>query len=125
MINNFPIILLEQQIRKERLFMHTYEIIGYLWNLEKTFFHWDTKREFPHFALEEKKTFSCKANSLMEAWLWMLKNNPLYSIGVNIKCQETGDFFCDAILDYYYLNLGTQDINKIVEENIIRCNENI
>ena len=101
--------------------MNTYKITGRSWNMEKKWYPWDDKHIYPHFESEDETRFEIQANSLHEAYKWMLETHPGLAVGCSIVCQDNSDFICDAVFDYYY-SLGMRTIEEVVAYNLKECN---
>lgn len=87
-------------------------INGCVWSNEKKYYDWDTEHLFVRFEVVSRTHYEIEANSLDEAHEWMLVNHPNEAVGCGIN-MENGDFLCDAVLDWYYCELHTDDVLKI------------
>ena len=94
--------------------MKRYKIFGTKYSTEKSFYKWDTEHRYPTFKALDSMEFFCEAESLDDAHLWMMENQPEYAIGCGINCLDNTDFLCDAIPDYYVREYDTEDFKKIL-----------
>ena len=100
--------------------MNTYNITGKAWNMEKKWYPWDDQHKYPHFESEDETKFTVEANSMLEAYKWMLETHPELSVGCGITCENNSDFLFDAVFDYYYA-LGMRSIDEVVKHNLQEC----
>lgn len=104
--------------------MNTYKITGRSWNMEKKWYPWDDKKIYPHFDSEDETHFEIQAESLDDAYKWMLENHPNLAVGCGISCKDNSDFLCDAVFDYYY-SMGMKTIEEVVAYNLAECNRRL
>lgn len=99
--------------------MKMYTIRGHKWSNVATYSSWDVAHEFPNYAaLEDKIEIRKEFENMSLAHIWFLQNLPEYALGCNIRCEETGDFMCEAVKGYHVAQFGTEDTHKIIQEII-------
>ena len=85
-----------------------YIIDGCKFATEPTYFEWDNYHRYPNFKVIDKVRVEREANTLDEAYLWMLTNIPSYAIGCSIISDDGKNFLLNPVKGYYAI-IGLPD----------------
>lgn len=96
--------------------MKKFKFIGRKYSTEKTFYNWDSKKEFFFYKEIETREFpAMEFKSLNHAELWFLENHPEYYFGCNVCGVGNTDFSMVAVPSYYEELVNTNDRNFIID----------
>ena len=87
-----------------------YIIDGCKFAKEPTYFDWDTYCRYPNFEIVDKVVVEREADSLDEAYKWMLENIPSYAIGCSVRSEDGKDFILNPVKGYY-IGVGLVDFS--------------
>ena len=95
----------------------TFKIIGSKYSTERKYYDWSKdKKYFYYDCIEEKELGTFKFKNLDEAKIFFIANYPEYYFGACIKQVDGGDFWINAVPDYYEMLYGTSDRQVILDD---------
>ena len=97
-----------------------YIINGHTYANEPYYVSWDTERKYPFFKHVEEIELRLEANSLDEAYKWMLINLPAYAIGCAIRSEDGKSFRIGAEKGPSYHFLPNLEQDTIVAHELAR-----
>ena len=98
-----------------------YIIDGCKFASEPTYFDWDKDHNYPNFEIIDKVRIEREADSLDEAYLWMLTNVPSYAFGSSIVSEDKKSFLLNPVKGFY-ATIGLPDYkDETIVEYEIKC----
>lgn len=95
-----------------------YTINGVKFSSDITFRPWDSEHRYPDFEIIDKAIFEKEANSLDEAYEWMLLNHPEYAIGCSVTSEDRRSFLLLPVKSFYLSFLPDSKQQTIVEHEL-------
>ena len=87
-----------------------YIIEGCKFSKEPTYYDWDKEHRYANFEIVDKVEIVREADSLDEAYKWMLENVPTYAIGCSIRSVDKNSFLLNPVKGFYS-PIGLPDLN--------------
>lgn len=101
-----------------------YIIDGCKFAKDPTYYDWDKEHRYVNFEIVDRVVIEREANSLDEAYKWMLENVPTYAIGCSVRSEDGKDFILNPVKGYYALiGLPNYEDETIIAYELERANE--
>lgn len=88
-----------------------YIIHGYKFADTPTFYDWDKEHKYPNFEIVDNVEIEREADSMDEAYKWMLENIPGYAIGCAVFSEDKKNFLLNPVKGYYAC-IGLPDVKQ-------------
>ena len=99
-----------------------YTIHGRKFSKEHHYYGWDSEHKYPTFDIIDEVVITREANSLDEAYDWMLRYIPEYAIGCSIFSEDKNSFALHPVKDYYACLPELPDLEqKTLVEYELKC----